>query len=325
MSWLKWHIGTVTDPKFRVVSQKSRVTIRDVLAVWAAMLECAASAEARGSIDGMDREAVTVALEMDMEQFETIHAAMQGRLLEGNMLKSFTKRQAVADPTAADRKRRQREREQKTETVTTTSRVTERDVTPCHEDKIREEEIRKEDSYTGDFEKFRSVYPKRAGSDDKKLAFKGWNARMKEGHTAADMIAGAERYAAFIKHTGKAATEFVMQSATFLGPSDPPHFKEPWRAPGQPAPAAESKPLACDESLQPYAKQLMAIDGIPAYNSWFANCLVFEKEDWITLAAPTKFAADYIRRVYGNAIADIFRKAGHDQFQIGFGKPKVDA
>jgi hypothetical protein len=234
-------------------------------------------------------------------------------------LKQFAKRQAVADPTAAKRKREQRERERQEAEA---SRVTNRDVPSRHVERETEEKERLEENlYTADFEKFRSVYPKRAGSDDNKAAFKHWGARLKDGHTEADIIAGAERYAAFIKHTGKANTEFVMQSATFLGPSDPPRFKEAWRAPGQPAPVTDAKPMPCDESLQPYADRLISAFGVPYYNSWIVQCTLVEKEDWLTLAAPTKWMAGEIQKTGLSKLKKIFG----DQFQVGHGRPKVDA
>lgn len=263
MSWLKWHIGTVDDPKFRVVSRKSRVTVRDVVTVWAAILECASQADDRGSIEGMDREAVTLSLELEDEQFTAILEAMQGRLLEGNRVINWGKRQTKSDdPTAAERKRRQRESER----VTVSHDVTDRDTVTCHVDKIREEEIRKEDSYTGDFEECWAALPRRSGSNDKRAAFRAYSARLKEGHAPATILAGCKRYAAWCRHTGKVNTETVKQAATFFGPADPPHFAEDWRAPGQPAPAGEAKPLPFDKSLQPFAQRIIAALDVPVFN-----------------------------------------------------------
>lgn len=178
-----------------------------------------------------------------------------------------------------------------------------------------------EKEYSGDFENCWAEYPKRSGSNDKKAAYRAYGARLKEGHPPADILAGVKRYAAWCRHTGKVNTETVKQAATFFGPADPPHFTEDWRAPGQSAPTTESKPLPCDESLRPFAKQLMAIEGVAYFNSWFAGCIVVEKEDWITLAAPTSFVADWIKKKHFGQLKKIFG----DQFQVGHGRPKVDA
>ena len=85
--------------------------------------------------------------------------------------------------------------------------------------------------YTHDFETAWGKYPKRAGANPKKRAFKAWSARVKEGAQVQSIFDGIDRYAGFIKQTGKASTEFVMQMATFLGPDE--HYLEPWAKPTQ--------------------------------------------------------------------------------------------
>ena len=78
-----------------------------------------------------------------------------------------------------------------------------------------------------DFDPFKAVYPKRAGSHRWQRAYQAANARMGEGSTFREMVDGAERYAThFCEVLGKVGTEYVMQAATFLG-SDR-HFLEPW-------------------------------------------------------------------------------------------------
>jgi hypothetical protein len=307
VSWIKWHVGTVDDPKFRVVSRKSRVTVRDVVTVWASILECAGTADERGSIAGMDREAVTLSLELEQPVFEAILEAMQGRLLDGDRVKNWGKRQTqVVDPTAAERKRRQRERDRVTESHV----VTHRDDRDGHTDKNREEENR-EDSYTGDFEECWSVYPKRSGSNDKRAAFKAWSARLKEGHKPADIIAGTKRYATWCRSTGKEHTEMVKQAATFLGPADPPHFTLEHRSAGQPAPApAELLPM--DESLKPFLKKMVEVFGIASINTWFATARVVEKDDWITILVSSGVAKKALALNYSSHIRLVFG----DQVQI---------
>lgn len=79
---------------------------------------------------------------------------------------------------------------------------------------------------------FKLAYPERAGDQGWRRALRAANARIAEGHTAAELIAGAKRYAAFVDATGKRATEFVKQAATFLGPDKP--FLLPWKPPPKP-------------------------------------------------------------------------------------------
>lgn len=80
-----------------------------------------------------------------------------------------------------------------------------------------------------EFEHLRRVYPKRAGDQGWPRALQACHARLREGCTWAQIIAGAERYAAFLRSTGKEGTEYVKQAATFCGPQR--SFLEPWIPP----------------------------------------------------------------------------------------------
>jgi hypothetical protein len=73
------------------------------------------------------------------------------------------------------------------------------------------------------------VYPLRAGSQPMRRAIKAIHARLEEGHTWEEIIAGARRYAAHCDAMEKTGTEFVMQLATFCGPDK--HFLQPWSFP----------------------------------------------------------------------------------------------
>lgn len=319
--WLRWYIGTTENGKIKVAAKMSRVTQRDVIALWAAMLEDAANPDHRGrclhSADYLE-----MALDFESGQVQQLLDAMQSvKMIEhtadGISICNWNEKQfeSDSDPTATERKRRERER--KSQHVTRDTK----EVTPPSRPPESDTESDSDKGYTGDFENCWAEYPKRSGSNDKKAAFRAYGARLKEGHAPADILAGVKRYAAWCRHTGKVNTETVKQAATFFGPADPPDFTLDWRAPGQSAPVAESKPLPCDESLRPYAKQLMAIEGVAYFNSWFAGCIVVEKEDWITLAAPTSFVADWIKKKHFGQLKKIFG----DQFQVGHGRPKVDA
>ena len=103
-----------------------------------------------------------------------------------------------------------------------------------------------------DFELFKAVYPKRAGTQRWERAIKAANARIKEGATFNAMLEGAKRYAEFCKATDKTGTEFVMQAATFLGPDKP--FLEPWDSP-------PSKSEALEQRNRQAAKEFLERDG----------------------------------------------------------------
>ena len=83
--------------------------------------------------------------------------------------------------------------------------------------------------YSPDFEIAWQAYPKRAGGNSKASAFKAWRARLKDGVSPADMLAGVKRYAAYVSATGNVGSQFVKQAATFFGPDR--HFEESWQAP----------------------------------------------------------------------------------------------
>ena len=94
--------------------------------------------------------------------------------------------------------------------------------------------------YPDDFEAAWSAYPKRAGGNPKKSAFKAWSARRKQGVPAETMQAGVERYAQFIRAKGDERTEFVMQGQRFFGPNAeydndwlPPAARTPQRQDGR--------------------------------------------------------------------------------------------
>lgn len=88
---------------------------------------------------------------------------------------------------------------------------------------------------------FRRIYPKRSGDPNWRGAWRAASARIAEGHTVAEFLAGAGRYAEFCRATGKERSEFVQQASRFLGPGKP--FLEPWTLPPTKAEAAQDANL----------------------------------------------------------------------------------
>jgi|GEM_PF-4098592 len=87
----------------------------------------------------------------------------------------------------------------------------------------------KPSGYPEAFEQAWAAYPKRAGANPKRSAFKAWSARIGEGVTAESLQAGVDRYAAFIRAKGDERSEFVMQGQRFFGPNG--EFENDWTAP----------------------------------------------------------------------------------------------
>ena len=95
--------------------------------------------------------------------------------------------------------------------------------------KVHSENRSSKENYSNEFEQAWQAYPKRAGGNSKAAAWKAWKARIKDGVTTVAMLDGVNRYAAYVRATGSAGTQYVKQAATFFGPDR--HFEEPWQAP----------------------------------------------------------------------------------------------
>jgi len=149
--WLRLWNDMANDPKWRTIARKSGQKIGDVVAVYVHMLTCGSNAEDRGHIEGWCDEDVATALDIDTEQVEAIREAMQGRVLDGDYLAGWEKRQPKREreddnSTERSRQSRQRQKEPKEQV--------QRHATPCNAndsqetprlDEIRIEEIRQEE------------------------------------------------------------------------------------------------------------------------------------------------------------------------------------
>jgi len=71
-----------------------------------------------------------------------------------------------------------------------------------------------------------AAYPTREGSNPRKAAATAYTARLREGVTAADLLAGVQRYRAFCDAKGQTGTQYVMHAATFFGADG--RYAEPW-------------------------------------------------------------------------------------------------
>lgn len=78
--------------------------------------------------------------------------------------------------------------------------------------------------YPPDFETAWAAYPARPGGN-KRDALKAWSARLNTGSSIAEMLAGAQRYKAYVTAL-KTEPQFIKQPATFFGPAR--HFDSEW-------------------------------------------------------------------------------------------------
>lgn len=145
--WFRWHHGTVTDPKWRVVASRcvTSVTVGHVVAVWAAMMENASMASPRGSLSGWDDEDVAAGLGFTAEQVSQIRQAMQGKTLTAEELTAWEKRQPKREDSSTARMRELRDRK-RSQRDASSAGVTQGDaqkraVTPETETETEEEHI----------------------------------------------------------------------------------------------------------------------------------------------------------------------------------------
>lgn len=113
--WCRLWADMPNDPKWRTIAKVSKQSIGNVIAVYIHMMTCAstqANATERGRTIGWRDEDVATALDVETEQVTAILAAMEGRVLEGDYLTGWDRRQSIReDEGAAERAKAFRERE----------------------------------------------------------------------------------------------------------------------------------------------------------------------------------------------------------------------
>lgn len=112
--WLRLWADMPNDPKWRTIARISKQRIGDVIAVYLHMMVCASNATERGRTEGWCDEDIATALDMETEQITSIRESMQGRVLDGDYLAGWSKRQpAREDETAAARAKAWREEQKR--------------------------------------------------------------------------------------------------------------------------------------------------------------------------------------------------------------------
>lgn len=76
MDWFRWHHGSVSDPKFRLIARKSGASVATVIAVWASLLEEASKAADRGNAGNPDFDAMDCALEIEEGTSKRVYGLM---------------------------------------------------------------------------------------------------------------------------------------------------------------------------------------------------------------------------------------------------------
>ena len=151
--WVRLWGDMPTDPKWRVIARRSNRPISEVIAVFTFMLTHAGSSTVRGSIKTWDDEDVAAALDTDPENISAIREAMQGKILDGDRLQGWDKRQPKREDDSANRVKEWRKKQAEAKKLAVADdAVSDDDVTQCNAekrernapDKIRTEQIREE-------------------------------------------------------------------------------------------------------------------------------------------------------------------------------------
>ncbi len=104
-----WH-DLPTDPKWRTVARKAGARVADVVAVYIAMLVNASQSPERGTLHNWDNEDIGGALDLEPDAVANIKSAMQGKVLDGDVLTGWEGRQPKREDGSAERGKAWRER-----------------------------------------------------------------------------------------------------------------------------------------------------------------------------------------------------------------------
>lgn len=102
-SWVRlWH-DMPTDPKFRTIARAAKQPLPVVVAVFTFMLaDASANENERGRTTATDED-IASAFDIDESDVLAIRQAMQGRVLDGDMLAGWDKRQPKKEDNSAER------------------------------------------------------------------------------------------------------------------------------------------------------------------------------------------------------------------------------
>lgn len=140
IEWCRlWH-DMPTDPKFRAIAKRAGRPTSEVLALFTAMLaNASANDDDRGTLRNWSHEDMAIALDIEPAHAEAIYTAMQGKLLEGERLTGWERRQPKREDSSAERVRAMRER--KRAETPCNAPVTQRNAQEKEKDTDKEEEV----------------------------------------------------------------------------------------------------------------------------------------------------------------------------------------
>lgn len=233
LQWFRMYHEFASDPKVQMLSEPDQRRYVMLLC-----LRCS-----NGSVTLHDDE-VAFQLRISNEEWtRTKETLIAKKLIDSDCQPiAWDKRQYVSDSSskrvAAHRERKKKEAKQACN-VTVTPPDTDTDTEEDKENTL----VPSADGtsgYSSEFEEFWSAYPKREGNNPKKPALKAWNARLRSGVKAQELILAAKRYAEKSRSDGSYGTKFVKLASTFIGPDD--HWREALNSNIHRLPGKEDRP-----------------------------------------------------------------------------------
>ena len=210
-----------TDPKWRTIARLSQQRIGDVISVYVHLLVTASNADERGRTQNWNSEDVASALDLDETQVTAITEAMQGRVLSGDSLTGWEKRQPKREDNASERAKGWRERKRTQanadDSIANAQKRPDTD-TDTDTDKPKTLSPAKAGAKSGLESRFASEFwPSwiKAGENDSKgSALKSWKSKVKTTAICEAVLAGVEAQRQY--RLSSEEPKYLKHAATWL-------------------------------------------------------------------------------------------------------------
>lgn len=207
--WLRlWH-DMPNDPKWRTIARVSGQPITSVISVYIHLLVIASNASERGRTHDANTEDIASALDLDAEQVQQICSAMQGRVLDGDLITGWEKRQVAREDGSAERAKAWRE--QKKNAAQQQANASERKGTP-DTDKDTDKEKKNPTAQPAGFAEFWLAFPRKKNKGDAERAWKAIKPDADLAATILSAIASAKQSSEWRRDGG----QFIPYPASWL-------------------------------------------------------------------------------------------------------------
>ena len=114
--WCRYWKDSPSDPKWRTIAKVSGRSVSEVQAVFNFVLANVTGSEIRGRLSNFQPEDVASALDLEIQEVQAILDAMQGRVLDGDMVTGWEKRQPLREDDSRERLKKWRNAPKRSET-----------------------------------------------------------------------------------------------------------------------------------------------------------------------------------------------------------------